>query len=76
MSKMTAANCTTSGPQSALETKYIEEYLLDHGYHWSDLHDLSESEAKRLMTEACTYASFKLAEVESRAQFRQRIHMD
>ena len=66
--------CTEDGPQSALERKLIEEYLSEKGYHLSDLQALPEREARRLMREACKYASLKLAEVESRAQLRKDIH--
>jgi hypothetical protein len=66
--------CTEEGPQSALERKLIEEYLSEKGYHLSDLQALPEREARRLMREACRYASLKLAEVESRAQLRKEIH--
>lgn len=66
--------CPEEGPQSALERKLIEEYLTEKGYHLSDLQALPEREARRLMREACKYASLKLAEVESRAQLRKEIH--
>lgn len=61
------------GPQSILERRFIEEYLRDKGYRLEELKKLPEEEAKQLMSEACKYASLKLAEVESRAQFRERI---
>jgi len=61
------------GPQSALEQRYIEEYLMARGYHRSDLVDLPLDVARRLMTEASAYASLKLAELESKARFRQSI---
>jgi len=57
-----------------LERMYIEEYLTGKGYHWRDLCELPGEEAKRLMCEACTYASLKLAEVESRYHFQDVIH--
>ena len=60
-------------PQLALEKKYIEIYLAGKGYSLEDLKALPKDETKRLMTEACTYASLKLAEVESKAKFRQKI---
>jgi len=64
------------GPQSALERKYIEEYLALKGYQWRDLLKLPEEEAKNLMIGACRYTSAKLAEVESRASFRRKIHYE
>jgi hypothetical protein len=55
---------------------YIEEYLQSKGYSLKDLQTGEKSEVKRLMTEACTYSSFKLAELESRAKFREKIHFE
>jgi hypothetical protein len=65
--------CSKEGPQSALEKKLIEEYLDSQGHNLADLRNLPKNDAKRLMEEACRYASLKLAEVESRAQFRSEI---
>ena len=64
------------GPQSTLEVAYIEEYLKSKGHRWADLCQLVEEEAKALMTEACRYATIKLAEHEARAQFRREIHVE
>jgi len=61
------------GPQSALERRFIREYLLDKGYRLEELKKLPEEEAKQLMSEACKYVSLKLAEIESRAKFREKI---
>jgi hypothetical protein len=61
------------GPQAQLEKMYIEEYLRGKGYDLHSVHTLPEAEAKQLMREACMYASARLAEVESRAQFRREI---
>jgi len=61
------------GPQSALERRFIKEYLYEKGYQLEDLKRLPLEESKQLMTEACRYASLKLAEVESRAQFKNEI---
>jgi len=66
--------CSEEGPLSALERKLIEEYLTEKGYSLSDLQALPERDARRLMREACNYASLKLAEVESRSQLRKEIH--
>jgi hypothetical protein len=48
--------------------------LHDKGYRLEDLHGLPKEEAKRLMTEACRYASLKLAEIEAKAKLRKEIH--
>jgi hypothetical protein len=64
-----------NGPQKALENKLIDQYLHSQGYCLADVKSLPEEEAKQIMIAACRYASNKLAEVESRARFRQKIHM-
>ena len=61
------------GPQSALERRFIKEYLREKGYQLEDLKRLPLKESKHLLTEACRYASLKLAEVESKAKFRKEI---
>ena len=63
----------SKGAKSSLERRLIKEYLHDKGYQLEDLKRLPLEESKQLMTEACKYASLKLAEVESRAQFREEI---
>ena len=63
------------GSKAALEKKYIMEYLGNKGYCLRDLYELSREEARRLMTEACIFASLKLAEVESSAQFVRKIEI-
>jgi len=61
------------GPQSALERRFIKEYQHNKGYQLEDLKRLPVEQSKQLMTEACRYASLKLAEVESKAKFRKEI---
>ena len=61
------------GPESTLEKTLLEEYLRSRGYSFKDLCELPEEEAKGLMIEACKYASLKLAQVESKARFREKI---
>lgn len=61
------------GPQSALERRFIKEYLQNKGYQLEDLKDPPSQDFKQLMTEACQYAYLKLAEVESKAQFKKEI---
>ena len=63
----------TGGPQAPLERMYIEEYLKSRGIDLSRLNTLPPEQAKQLMREACIYASNRLAEVESRANFRKDI---
>ena len=64
----------TEGPQSALERKYIREYLANQGIDFEKLSGLPKDDIERIMVEACQYASLKLAEVESRAKFRHEIN--
>jgi len=68
--------CEADGPQSTLERMLIEAYLEGKGHSLEGLKKLPPEEAQQLMKEACTYASGKLAEVESKAQFRQDIHYE
>lgn len=76
MSEVDAADFGSKGSLSALERMYIEEYLQSKGYCLKDLQAQPKKEVKRLMTEACTYSSFKLAELESKAKFRKKIHFE
>ncbi len=61
-------------PQARLETSYIEAYLAGKGYRWCSLRALPAHQIKKLMTEACTYASNKLAEVETRSRLVRTLH--
>lgn len=60
-------------PQATLERALIAEYLLGKGYLVSDLKGLPRPVAKRLMKEACRFATLRLAEIESRDQFQHKI---
>jgi hypothetical protein len=71
----TTDECLEKGPQSALERNFIVEYLKGKGHRLETLSSLPEEEAKSLMKEACRYASLKLTEIESRAHFRDSIHL-
>ncbi|HEX6033477.1 MAG TPA: hypothetical protein VFY83_03545 [Anaerolineales bacterium] len=62
------------GPKADLELMYIGEYLRGKGFSIGELKALPETESERLMTEASQYASLKLAELESRARLRDKIH--
>jgi hypothetical protein len=63
-----------TGRQSVLERAFIREYLLNKGFYLVDLETMSEEDSKLLMIKACRNASLKLAELESRAKFRQQLH--
>lgn len=60
-------------PMAGLEKMYIEQYLTEKGYKWCDLANLPGDELKKLMTEACMYASARLAEMEAKVGFREEI---
>ena len=57
-----------------LERCLIDEYLKSKGHTLESLKDLPEHEAHQLKTEASTYASGKLSEIEIRARFVQDLH--
>ena len=62
-----------TGSQSGLERAFIREYLLDKGFYLEDLETMSKAEAKNLMAGASRFACLKLAEMESRSQFRRKL---
>ena len=61
------------GPQSLLERTLIGEYLLSQGYLMADVKKLPPLVAKRLMSNASRFASFRLAEIEAKVEFRHKI---
>jgi len=65
--------CMSEGPESALEKQLVEDYLKSKGYTREALHQMPPETVKELMKEACTYASLKLAELESKSKFRDEI---
>ena len=67
-------NPTLGDPNAGLERMFIEEYLRDKGASLHAICKLPQALARRLMTEACTYASNRLAEVEMRAQLVRELH--
>jgi len=63
------------GPQAPLEMMLIDDYLQSKGFpSIKELCSLPENEAKKLLVDACKFASLKLAEIESRAKFKNEIH--
>ena len=67
------ASQAVKAPQSPLERQLIIDYLAEKGFQLEDLHTLPNHLARKLMTEACTHASLKLAEIEARSRFRKTI---
>ena len=74
MSRVDISSNLFVGPQSKLERELIKKFLESKNLSPSDLASLPVDEAQKVMRQACAYASLKLAEVESKAQFRQKIH--
>lgn len=74
MGSMELDHILLTSSQTLLEKMYIEEFLQSKGFNFRDLEDLSAEHVKRLMVEACKYSSIKLAEIEARAKFREKIH--
>ena len=64
---------TNQNSESVLERHFIAEYLRSKGYRASDLKYLPEEQRKKMMKEACTYAAVKLANIEAKSKFRQKI---
>ena len=60
---------------SSMEMNFIEQYLSTQGYCVNEIASLSIPLARQLMTEASRYASLKLAELESKAGFREKIRI-
>jgi hypothetical protein len=63
-------------PDGRLEQILIDDFLRARGIDSAALQRLPPDEAKRLLTEASTYASEKLAEVEARAHYVHDIHSE
>jgi hypothetical protein len=63
-------------PSSDLERALIDEFLHTRGYDSHALAGLKDAERHALMTEASTYASTKLMEIEARSHLVHEIHGD
>ena len=63
-----------SDQTAQLEQAFIAEFLERRGHTLATLHGLPEEEANELLKEASVYASARLSEVESRAQYVHDIH--
>ena len=59
--------------QSALERQFISQYLKDQGIEWAAIRSIPNDQARMLMAKASQYASLKLAEIEARSKFIQKI---
>jgi hypothetical protein len=65
-----------TAPHSALTLQLIRVYLKEEGYTRQDLLNLPEKKAHQIMGQAYRYAALKLAEIESRAKFKQKIRFE
>ena len=66
----------SNAPQSPLERQLIIDFLKEKGYRLEDLKRLSRKQSKVLMSQACTFASLRLAEIEARSQFRRKTQFE
>ena len=57
-----------------LELSLIAEFLQARGHSLHSLHELPEAQRHALMREASLWASSRLSEIESRAQFVDDLH--
>ena len=72
--KINSDQAPMEDPLAGLERMYIEQFLAEKGYRWCELSKLPAEEIKHLMTEACKFASARLAEIEARGGFIHDIH--
>lgn len=61
-------------PLVGLERTLIDEFLRSRGLDASSLEALPEAERHALLTEASTYASTRLTEIESRSHYVDELH--
>lgn len=59
--------------QSALERQFISQFLQEQGYNMTAIKSLPKNQARKLMIEASKHASSRLAEIEARSKFIQKI---
>jgi ubiquinone biosynthesis protein COQ9 len=59
--------------QEGLEMKLIKEYLQREGYGESEMAAMSPDARRELMVAACMYAAIRLAQIEARSKFIQKI---
>ena len=72
----TSTHKAVKAPQSPLERQLINDFLKSKGYTRQGLRELPEEQVRTLMSEACYYASLKLAEIEARSLFGKKIRFD
>jgi hypothetical protein len=60
---------------STLTRQFIHKYLKQRGYAPENIDLLPVNTAKELMSDACLYASLKMAQIEACSHFRQKIRV-
>jgi len=68
--------CQGKSIYSALEKQLIQSYLLEKGYQQEDINKMPLHASRELLAAASRYASLKLAEIESRSNFLNKIHFE
>lgn len=53
---------------------YLDQFLLDRGLSWESIKHLPPDAMKRILVEASTQLSLRLAELEDRARFMSDVH--
>lgn len=61
---------------AALEKQLIQSYLLEKGYQRKDFLKMPLHKSRELLAAASRYASLKLAEIESRSKFLDKIRFE
>jgi hypothetical protein len=64
----------SADPNAVLEQSLIDGYLESRGHTRSSVRELPEDQALPLLRAASDYASLRLAEIDSRAQYTEAIH--
>jgi len=73
MYTLASATSLSMGLHSSLEWKYIQDFFSSKGYQMEDIRMMPAIQVKKIMTEACSHVSLKLAELGSRASFMGKI---
>lgn len=61
-------------PLAELERRLINEFLVGAGHDPEALRARNDETARRLLTEAASYAAARLAEVEARSHYVRALH--
>lgn len=62
-------------PEGRLEQAFIDEFLRSRGLDQASVHRLPPEEARRILAEASSYATSRLAEIEARAHYVHQLHV-